>query len=257
MPQLARDTAKCVRELLGLTDVKRSAAGERRQFHEKRWTCATQRDGVDQHVRSTRTGETVGGAGRAESIVAVGEEDERPAAFRILQALDRRDDGIVQPRRAERIEPAQGRVLCNAISRARGDDFHLRPDRDDHGFIRRAQLAQKGPRRGFRHGQPSAGHAEAPVDRNRRRQRKLSCRKGGYLLRLAVLADDEIFPREAGHGFARLGRGRGVDFHHVDPGRELGGGNVGKAERAKGRQAHPYRPRGAAPIGGRIVWIRA
>lgn len=169
MPQLARDTAKCVGELLGFSNVKGAAAGERREFDEKGWTRATQRDGVDQHVRSTGSGETVGGAGRAESIVAVGEEDERAASLRILQDLDRCDDGIVQRRRAERIEPAEGGVLGNTIRRPRGDDVHLGPDGDDHGFVRRPQLGQEGPGRGFRHGQPIASHAEAPVDRNSRR----------------------------------------------------------------------------------------
>ena len=59
MPQLAGDGGERLRQLFRLTDVERTAAGQRRQLGEQRRTARAERDGIDQDIRSARPSEDV------------------------------------------------------------------------------------------------------------------------------------------------------------------------------------------------------
>ena len=127
---------------------------------------------------------------------------QRAPAFRILHGVERRNDGVVQTRRAERIEPVQRRVLRGPVGGSGCDDFHLRSNTDDHRLVGGPQFAKEHPGRGFGDSEQILGHAEAAIERDGGSQRKLAFCKGRHLLWLAILANQEIVFRQSGDGLS-------------------------------------------------------
>ena len=80
-----------------------------------------------------------------------------------------------------------------------------------------------------------AAHAEAAIQPDRHRQRKLSRRERSDGLRSAILADPEVRRRQAGDRFTLPVGDGGVHLNQVHPGRKL------RISRLK-RDHNPHKP---------------
>ena len=218
--EFACDRCQRRRQPARVRHVKRSPARDDGELREDGRPRAPQRDRVNQHVFLARFLNDVGRTGlRTRSSPS-----DRRMRARVRPPAARRRAPRASHRRAascprDRHGPAPRHRF--PIGRPRREHFRLAADREHHHLIDRPERADERPRGGRRAREPLARHAEAAIESDRDRERKLTGRKRRDALRLAVLLHREICRGQPGHDFA-LGIGdRRVDLDQAHTGDEL------------------------------------
>ena len=158
-----------------------SGSGERRGHRSPRQARRRSAAGAGRSRSDRRARRAAGRRRRPDRCVdrldrsaAVGHQHERPPAARVLNGPDRGDRGVAERRTSPPLDAVDGRERPLAIVRQGRDDRHVAADRDDHHLIAGPERRDERPRGPLHARQRVGRHAEAAVDAERDRDRKLA-----------------------------------------------------------------------------------
>jgi hypothetical protein len=127
----------------------------------------------------------------------------------------------VKTRRAPGFEAIERAELFVAAGRQRRDDGDLAAYRHHHRLIVGSESSEEASGGRFGYCQPLSSHAEAGVDGDGCRERKIAFSEDRDALRHAVFTHVEVFGPQPGHRAALFIRRARVDFNLVDARCEL------------------------------------
>ena len=185
--------------------LERTAAGERGELREQRRSRVAERDRIHHDVGPARAIPGVGGARLTVAVVAVRQQQQRAPALRRLDGVDRRDDRVVQSSRAPALEPLDGVLLRRRSVDSGAATSICDPIATTIDWSLGRSPIEERPRRIPRQWKLASTHAEAAIDGERHRERKVPRRKGRDRLRLAVLEHREVVACQVGDGPVRRG----------------------------------------------------